>query len=214
MEGTRRRIPRHRPPLVRRLLADPGALRRWLLVLALAATASLTTSSIISAADEARDRWDTTRPVVVTTSPLQRGDTLSGSLAVAEWPAALAPDGAVSSLADVGDDARAAGPMAAGAPVTGAGTVRSGTTEADDLRRVAIAHGPAPLPVRAGDRVDVWATYDPSLAGSGLQTRRVASGAEVVTVDDRVTVVAVETDDAASVTEAVALATVVLVGVG
>ena len=213
MVGTRSRIPRHRPPFHRRLLADPAVLRRWLLVLSLATVASWLTYSAITAADEARARWDDTRPVVITTSPLQRGDSLSESLAMAEWPVALVPEGALGSLVEVGDDDRAAGPLAPGTPVTEASTVRPGATGGADLRRIAVAHGPAPLPVRPGDRVDVWATYDPSLAGSGLQTRRVARGAEVVAVDDQVAVVAVEQTEAADVTEAVALATVVLVGV-
>ena len=213
MVGTRSRIPRHRPRLHRRLLADPAVLRRWLLVLILATVAASVTYSAITAADEARARWDDTRPVVVTTSSLQLGDPLSGSLEVTEWPVALIPEGAVGSLVEVGDHDREAGPLAPGAPVTEASTVRPGAGGDADLRRIAVAHGLAPLPVRPGDRVDVWATYDPSLAGSGLQTRRVARTAEVVAVDDQVAVVSVEQAEAADVTEAVALATVVLVGV-
>lgn len=211
MEGFRRPVPRHRAPLLRRLLTDPATLRRWVVVAALAAAAAVLTSSVIGAADDARARWADTQPVVVTTSATSRGDPLTGSVTVAEWPVALVPQGAFRSIQDVGDGARAAGPMASGAPLT---EVDLSTPAADDLRRVALPHGLAPLPVSPGDQVDVWATYDPSLAGPGLQTRRVATGAEVVAVDDQVAVVAVTPGDAADLTEAVALATLTLVGVG
>lgn len=212
MEGFGRPVPRHRAPLSRRLLADPSILRRWTLVAVLAIAAAALTSSVLGAADDARARWDDTQPVVVATASIRRGEPVAEAVRVAEWPIALAPEGVFSSVADLGDDALAAGPLAAGAPLTEAGVSRPGAT--DGMRRVALPHGLAPLPVGPGDRVDVWATYDPSLAGAGLQTRRVAVAAEVVTADDQVVVVAVDPAQAADLTEAVALATLTLVGVG
>lgn len=178
----------------------------------LAIAAALLTSSVIGAANEARARWDETRPVVITTADLDRGEPLAGSLAIAEWPTALTPEGAAESLEVIDPGARATGPMATGTPLTSVGASAPGDDPSDDLRRVAVPHGLAPLPVEPGDRVEVWATYDPSLAGSALSTRLVADVAEVVEVDDQVAVVAVEPGDAAAVTEAVALATVTLVG--
>ena len=107
--------------------------------------------------------------------------------------------------------ARAAGPIDPGAPIT-----RSLVDAADDAgrRRVALPVGSAPLPLDPGDRVDVWATTDPSFADGVLATRRVAAGAVVASADHASVVVAVAPGEVAELAEAAALATLTLVAVG
>jgi Flp pilus assembly protein CpaB len=201
-------VPRSRLPLHRRPLADPAALRRWLVVLALAAATGLAVSRTLSAAEAARQRWGRTRTVVVATRPLATGDALAGATRTVAWPEGLLPDAAVR---EVPPGARAAGPIDGGAPLT-RGLLATG--DDDGRRRVALPVGSAPLPVRPGDRVDVWATTDPSLGGGTLATRRLAVGAEVTSAGDAAVVVAVAPDEVPDLAEAAALATVTLVAVG
>lgn len=71
----------------------------------------------------------------------------------------------------------------------------------DGERGVALGRGADPLPVVAGDRVDLWgAGGDPSL-GPAVD-RLVVPGARVLVVDDRTLTVAVPTDLVADVTGA------------
>lgn len=202
-----RRVPRARLPLHRRLLADPVSLRRWLLVAALAIVAATLTGSVLSSAEAERRRWGETTTVLVTTRPVAPGDVLTDATHNEIWPTALVPD--ATSIALV-DGAVATQPIGAGLPVT---TDAVGTA-LDDRRHVALPIGPAPIPVDAGTRVEIWATTDPSISGSSLATRRIAAEARVVSTDERSVVVSVSADDVADVAEAAALATVTVVAVG
>lgn len=206
----RRRIPRSRLPLHRRLLADPAGLRRWLLVLALATTTAILTGSVLARADRARHRWGETAPVLVADRTLEPGDRLTDAVSTKRWPLALVPPDAASTVAPEATASRTIGP---GIAITTDALDPPGP-EASDRRRIALPVGAAPLPVTAGDRVEVWTTVDPSLAGGELSTRRVATEAVVASAGERSVVVAVAVDDVAAVTEAAALATVTLVGVG
>lgn len=209
MGRVRRRLPRSRPALHRRLLADPAALRRWLLVAVLAATTAVATGATLSAAEAERARWGTTRPVLVAGEAIEAGDRVAGSVDLADWPEALVPAGA---LGTVPEGARAAGPIGTGTPLTEAAVVGGDGAlgPGGDRHRVAVAVGAARLPLQRGDHVDVWATVDPSLAGGELTTRRVATGAVVTSAGSRAVVVAVTGTEVHDVTEAVALATVTL----
>jgi Flp pilus assembly protein CpaB len=177
-------------------------------VVALAALTGLLVSRAMAAAESARHRWGETRPILVAERARAAGEPLHGATRTVRWPVGLVPDGA---LADVPPGALAAGPVDAGAPVTRA-LVASG--DDDGRRRVALPMGGAPLPLDPGDRVDVWATTDPSLGDGGLTTRRLATGAVVASADHAAVVVAVAPDEVADLAEAAALATITLVAVG
>lgn len=194
----------------RRLLADPAGLRRWLLVVGLAALTATLTGTVVARAERARDRWGSTAPVLVVDRTLQPGDRVGGAVSTKRWPLALIPPGAATSIPPEATAARTIGP---GIAVTTDAMEPAGP-EASNRRRIALPIGPAPLPLARGDRVEVWATVDPSLAGGDLTTRRVADRAVVSSADERSVVVAVAPDDVEAVTEAAALATVTLVGVG
>ena len=208
MGRIRASVPRSRSPLHRRPFADPAALRRWLLVAALAAGTGLLVSRAVASAESARHRWGDTRTIQVAARARAAGEPLAGAARPERWPVGLVPEAA---LAEVPPGARAAGPIDAGAPLTAALVA-----EADDAgrRRVAVPVGTAPLPLDAGDRVDVWATTDPSVGDGGLETRRLAAGAVVAWADHVSVVVAVAPDEVADLAEAAALATITLVAVG
>jgi hypothetical protein len=203
-------VPRSRLPLHRRPFADPAALRRWLLVAALAAATGLLVSRAMSAATAARERWGDTRTILVASRARAAGEPLAGATRAVRWPAGLVPDGAVTALQP---GARSTGPVDAGTPITRS-LVSTGDGDGDGRRRVALPVGSAPLPVDPGDRVDVWATTDPSVGDGGLETRRLAAGAEVTSADHVAVVVAVDPADVADLAAAAALATVTLVAVG
>ncbi len=215
MGRVRSSIPRSRLPLHRRLLADPAVFRRWLLVVALAFLTSGLTGHLLDGASDARHRWGQTRPVLVVSQPVATGALLAGSVRTERWPLALLPDGPLGSLPAA---ARAAGPMAAGSPVTRAALRRSGATGSDPTaagrQRVAVPAGTVRLPLTRGDRVDVWATVDPTLSSGRLTTHRVAEAAVVTSASARSVVVAVHTGEVPQLAEAAALATITLVATG
>lgn len=207
MGRVRSRIPRSRLPLHRRPFADPAAARRWLVVGVLAAATAGLTGQVLAGAESARRSWGQTLPVLVVDRAVETGEPLSAAVVEARWPKALVPAGALEELPD---GARASGPLDPGSPVTDA-VIAEVEPDGDGRRRMAIPLGPARLPLEAGDHVDVWATTDPSLAGGELTTRRVATDAEVTSTGQAAVVVAVQADEVAPLTEAVALATVTIV---
>lgn len=205
MGRVRPSLPRHRLPLHRRVLADPAALRRWLLVAALALSAASITWRVVAAADGARADWGTTRAVLVTERAVAPGDPVA-PVVERRWPVALAPPDALDA---VPPDARAAGPLDPGVPLTASAVVADGRDP--DRARLALPAGADRLPLEPGDRVDVWTTVDPSLTGTAPRTRRVAADVTVVIADVDTVVVAVDRTDVAALAEAVALATITLV---
>jgi len=201
-------VPRSRLPLYRRLLADPGLVRRCLLVLVLATLTAAVTGRTVQSAEAARRSWGETREVLVTRHDVKAGDPLMGTYRRTEMPIALAPPSALRSLPS---DARAAAALDRGSTLTPA-SLDDGPGQSDGRRRVAVAVTGAPLPVEPGGRVDLWATVDPAVSGRRLTTVRVARDAVVTSAQARSVVVAVEPDEVADVAEAVALATVTVVG--
>lgn len=208
MGRVRSPIPRSRLPLHRRVLADPAAVRRWLVVVALAAATAGLTARALAAGEAARTRWGTTRVVLVATRAVRPGEALTRVVRPVRWPLAHVPSRALTHL-PAGSRARAA--LDAGAPVTAAVVTTSMPGAAPGRRRLAVPVGPARLPLRAGDRVDVWATVDPSLARGRLTTSRVAVAGVVTSAGPHEVVVAVEPGEVADVAEALARATVTLV---
>jgi pilus assembly protein CpaB len=148
----RLRRPRSIPHLVRRVLA--AALAVSALVLAVRPPPD----GPVAAAGPA------TVPVVVAAADLRPGLVLGpADLAVARWPADLAPEGLARSPTDLTGRALA-GPLRAGEPVTDVRLVGPGLTALLDPGQQAVPVRLADLAVaaslRAGDRVDVLATTD------------------------------------------------------
>lgn len=193
--------------LVRRVARDPAALRHWLLVAALAWLLAALVSHTLDRAEQARERWGRTAWVWVADRPLRAGDGLDGALRRERWPSALAPDAAV---ADPPAGGRTAADVDAGSVVTESMVERRRSVR----RTVAVPLPDSHLPVEEGDRVDVWATADPSTTAEGTApTRRVASGARVIGSARGSVVLEVAPGQVATVAEAAASATIALVGV-
>ncbi|MGI8756339.1 MAG: SAF domain-containing protein [Acidimicrobiales bacterium] len=199
-------------PLHRRLLLDPATLRSWAGAVVLAVVVAAGVGRVVARAQAAEDRWGRSRSVLVATRPVRTGDRLAGSVRLTSWPAGLVPAGWPTALTA---GVRAVAPLAVGAPVTPSTFNDNGRNGESDggRRRVAIAAGDAPLPLRRGARVDVWATTDPSLNDGELVTHRVAASAVVASAGSHVVVVAVRPGEVAAVTEASTLATISLVAI-
>lgn len=174
-----------------------------------AVTVGAVVGTTVSRAEQAHAAWGSTVPVVVATRSVRAGDRLAGAVTVTRWPRRLVPTGALQDPRDLPAGARAAGPVADGAPVVAAIVDRG--PGADGRPRVAVPSGSVRLPLRPGDRVSVWATVDPSRSDGRGGTRSVTTGAVVVSSTAETTVLAVAPGDVPAVVEAAALATVTLV---
>ena len=98
--------------------AGAGPSRRRLGVAALAVATGLTVTSLVGAADAARDRWGDTRPVVVATRDLAPGDVLDGGATqIRDLPAGVMGD---AVLAEAPAGAVVRHPILAGEPVVAA----------------------------------------------------------------------------------------------
>lgn len=175
--------------------------------MALAGLAALLVGRIVASAESARNRWGDIVEVPVVGRAVAVDGELAPIVEMRSWPRSLVPDDVVAAD-ELPDDARAAVPLEPGTPLT------DSLLSVDPEQRrdhVAVRTAPGSLPLRAGDRVSVWATFDPSLAGDGPTTRRIAANASVISSDEERSVVAVHPDDTARVVEALVLATVTLV---
>lgn len=192
---------------------DRAMRRRRFIAGLLALVCGLTVWFGLDRADAARRRWGATATAVVVTEPVPMGATLDGAVERRELPVDLIPDGAIEQVEDL-QGAQAAVALAAGMPLTADLVV---TDPADRREHVAIRTEPGALPVRAGEDVAVWATFDPTLTdpsdSAGSTTRRIVDHAVVVTADDERIVVAVHPDDTEAIVEALVLATVSVVSV-
>lgn len=206
VRSSRSAPPRSTVPLHRRALADPVGLRSWLLVAAAGVVVAALVGHVVSRAEASRARWGQTRSVLVTTRPVRAGDPLLGATAVRAWPVALAPDGSLGVPPREGE--RAGTALSAGTPVTRA-ALRPAT---DGHRpRLAISLGDVHPPLRPGDRVDVWATTDPSLTDGRLSTERMAHAATVTSVQDRSATLAIDPTEVSDLAAATTTATLVVV---
>ena len=210
--GRRPAPSRSRLPIHQRVLRDPAAVRYWLLVTAAALVLATGVGHVVGRAESTREGWGQTEVVQVLTRSVRAGDPLDDAFTESRWPRSLVPDAAIDELAD---GATANGDLDAGTPLTASQVQDPSTDAATDERTIAIPLGDAVVPLRPGDRVDVWATVDPSLvADGGVATRRVAIGARVTDMGDEAAVLRVESGQVAEVAEAVATATITLVGRG
>ena len=218
---------RSRTPLHRRLRLDAASVRTWGLLLLAGVLVAVSVAHALDRAGAAERRWGRRGPVLVAARPIRAGAHLGRSVTVQQWPVGLIPPDALRALPPNGSATRTIGPVGAGTPITATVLERSGSagstppgggrasggSDAAARRRVAVPVGEARLPVHRGDRVDLWATADPSLTGGHLSTSRLARGATVVAVSSRAVVVAVRTGEVPAVAAAVATATVTLVAV-
>lgn len=121
-------------------------------------------------------------PVVVAATPLSRGAVLTqDALRVSNVPSAFAPPGSIRSIEDaVG--ATLASDLAEGEPLTRTRVGTAGGPVASQvpsgLRAFVVSSGMPAGSVRAGDRVDVLATF----GGQRPYTDTVATGLEVLSV--------------------------------
>ncbi len=156
----------------------------WLAIGGLASWAYAVAGAHTGAADRARDEWGATTPVLVATSDIASGDTLAGAVTTRDWPAALAPPGALGELPD---DAVARQRVAAGDIVSTVDVTAAGALALVPAGWLAVPVTESPRSgATAGDRVQV--------ASEGVV---IAADARVVgMVDADVTLVAVPAGDA------------------
>ena len=198
---------------LRRALVHP-TIRRLALAGLAAATVGLTVAAL-GAAEATRERWGSTRRVLVATHDLSPGDRLDrGSVQVDALPRAMTPAAALSEL-PVG--AVALHPILAGEPVVPQRLAPPGLVGAAALigpgrRAVAVPRGSvAAPPLATGDLVDVLVVLPPgSDSGRDPPAFPVAEQATVVDVGDDAISVAVPEDDAARVAWAVTQGAAVL----
>jgi Flp pilus assembly protein CpaB len=190
---------RSRVPRRLRLLLDPGALRYWATVLALAVVLALLVARSVGRAEAAAQRWGTTRTVLVATHEVAVGDRLAPSVRAARWPVALVPPSAVR---EVDRSARAAMAVGEGLPLT-SDAIDDGAS--DPARRtVAVDRRSVLVAVQVGDAVDLWSSAAASgLADPGDGAERVAEGAEVRDVREESIVLAVDRSEVGAVLAAI-----------
>lgn len=201
MGPTRSPVPRSRVPWHRRLRTDPRAVRRWLVVLALAGATAASVAHAAADGRRARREWGRLVPVLVLVAPVAAEDPLDAAAVLRDWPATLAPDGVLTRLPP---GARARLALPAGTPLTAALLAAAPGRDRSDRPVVAVPRLPASPAVAVDDRVDLWDV-------SGVRARVVSRGAWVTVVRGEAVEVAVAADDLDDVVGAVALEAVVLV---
>ncbi len=144
-----------------RLLLRRRPVLWWLAVLGLSLVVGLTVDGSLSRAEADARRFGPPVEVAVARVDLAAG-ALAGPATVElrPWPEYLVPAGA---LRVVPDDRVVTQPLLAGEPVV---AERLGTDSLvpANSRALALPTGPGALGVRAGDRVDLLATFDPLVA--------------------------------------------------
>ncbi len=205
--------------LLRRTRALRSPLAYWAMVGVLALFTGLVVARSVRTAGSLATHYGPLRPVVVAAHRLDPGvEVAPGDVAVRQVPGSLAPAGSLAS-ADEAVGRTVVVPVFAGATVMEGHLAASGLKGVAALlppgtRAVAVPNGGAPLPLVAGDHVDVLATFDPSGDPSGSAgadpTFPVARGALVVDVGDDSATVAVGPQEAARVAFAVTTGVVTL----
>jgi hypothetical protein len=170
----------------------------WIAAVSLTALTATMVGRVADAAATERDRWGERVPVAIATGDLEPGERLRATVELR--PAAVVPDGALTSVPDAVVAAFiGAGEMVLAARVAPAGLSPIAALLPPGTRGVAVPPGIAPLPLAVGDRVDVL--------GASL----LATGAVVVDVTEAAVTIAVDAGAAARVAYEAAAGTVVLV---
>lgn len=191
---------------VRRVLRHP--IPFWIAAIALTALTVTTVARVSGAAAAERDRWGERRPVVVALHDLAPGAAIdAGDAEIRLLPSALVPADAatVSVTGMVAAAFVGRGEVVLTRRLAPAGLSPIAALLPPGTRGVAVAQGPAPLPVDVGDLVDVLATFD------GQPTFAVSTGAVVVAVTEDAVTVAVDESEVDEVAYAVTTASVTLV---
>jgi Flp pilus assembly protein CpaB len=197
---------------LRRLTRSP--LAYWVAVVALAAFTAFTVAGQVDRAGAQVTRYGHLRPVVVATRAVEVGAVVRpADVLVRAMPAAFLPEGAVTATGSVVGRTVVV-PLFRGSAVLAAHLAPDGLEGVAALlpagaRAVAVPTGPASVPLRRGDRVDVLATFDPPPAGEE-PTFAVAEAAPVVDVGPEAVTVAVAPEEAKRVAYAVAAGVVTL----
>ena len=181
----------------------------WLAVILLAAATGLFVARIVGTAETERARFGTRRPVAVAVRGLEVGQVLTGDdVAVHEMPAAFVPTGAAESpVAVVGRTvvvALFAGEAVLEGHLAPAGLRGLAAHLPPGRRAMAVPVGAASPAVRAGDAIDVLATFE------GEKTFAVAEAAIVLDVGTDAVTVALSADETSRVADAVARGAVTL----
>jgi Flp pilus assembly protein CpaB len=211
--GAGPRVGRSRVPLHRRLLFARRAAAYWALVAILAFATAGTVARATSRAAAAEHRWGSTRPVVVAVRDLRPGPVPRvGAVRIEARPLASLPARAVRRLPA---GAALSGPVARGEVITTARLAASPEALPGGRVAMAVPRGEAPIAVQPGQRVEVFATFDASLAGIGRPTStRVVRRAVVLRVRGAVLTLAVTGPEATGLATATALGTVTVARVG
>ena len=185
-----------RPSLRRRRLRPARPSLYWTAAIGLAAVTALVVQGLVARAEDARHRWGDVVDVPVAATELSPGEVVDASDVVMQrWPEALLPPGAVDE-APVGRVV--VSPVLAGEPFVRARIAPEGLSPVAALLppgTLAVAVPAPALALEVGDRVDVLATFDPSLTGDEDPSFAVAEAAVVVAVsDDSVTVAVTEAE--------------------
>ncbi len=210
-----RHVRRRRPAVLLHLRRHPRA--RVLLSAVLLAAAFLVAHRSLTAAAAARADWGRTVPAVVAVDDIEAGDALSGATEVRDLPAAVVPDGALTSL-DGDESARAAlyaGEIVVAARVAPDGLTGVAAAVPDGHRAVAVPTQPGAAPtLSVGDLVDVLVAVDPAFSGGVPPGFAVAEAAPVIDIGDEAVTVAVPRSASPRVAFAVSqgLVTLALVG--
>lgn len=179
----------------------------WFAVLTLAAVTALVVGTVQSRADAAKRAWGTARPVAIATHDLEAGSVLrADDIAIADWPVAITPPGAIE-VAPVGRTLVSA--VGRGEAITRGRVAPEGVHGLAALvpagwRAVAIAVPTATVPLQRGDAVDLLAT-----AADGSVTGTIAEAAIVLAADERAVTVALPKDIVARVAGALLTGAVV-----
>ncbi len=187
----------------------------WLVAATLALTTAGLASDLVADARRAREQWGEHSRVLVTRALIEPGQPLTpDDVEHRDLPIAVVPPGAVTVLEP---DATAVSAILPGEVVLAgrlSGRARAALVP-NGTGAVAVPNGPGSPPLEPGDRVQLWATLDPFVAAEGARAREpVAREAVVLEVADDHALVAVDDDDLAATTNAVAQGaiTVVLTG--
>jgi Flp pilus assembly protein CpaB len=211
--------PRARPPLAwRRPRLRPARLRRWrrspvafwLIAAALACAAAGLVGHTASGADELRRSLGETRQVPVARHSLDRGDQIDdGDVDWRELPTAAVPD----DVAEQVDGRTVSQPINEHEPIADSRLAPDGIAGVAALlpagsAAIAVPKSLGAPPVEVGDRIDLLAAGDASLAVGHADT--VARDGMVVAVDDDVITVAIDEDQAPEAVAALATGAVVI----
>ena len=198
---------RSRPLRLSRLARSPFAF--WLAVAGLAVLTATSVAHASGRAESLSGRYGPLRPVVLAARRVEPGVALKvADVAVRQVPAGFRTEGSFGAVSQV-EGRTAVVPLLAGEQVLRGHLAPDGLAGVTALlpagtRAVAVPTGSAAPPLRAGDVVDLLATFDPSTTGGvGDSTLAVALAAPVVDVGPEAATVAVTPSEARAVALAI-----------